>query len=149
MRPPAPDAFVWKLLDLHTSLLRVSRGRLGGRLGRLRFLVLHHVGARTGADRQDTLLYRAHGEDIVIVASKGGGVRNPAWLHNLRAHPDVLVDLPGGGPPVAVRAREVDGPEREELWRFMVAMWPFYATYQRNTDRLIPVVVLERRPPPS
>jgi hypothetical protein len=50
---------------------------------------------------------------------------------------------------VAVRAREVDGPERDELWRFMVAMWPFYATYQRNTDRLIPVVVLERRPPPG
>jgi deazaflavin-dependent oxidoreductase (nitroreductase family) len=145
MKPPRPDSFVWKLLDLHTALLHASRGRIGGRLGRLSFLVLHHTGARTGAHRQDTLLYRAHGDDVVIVASKGGGERNPAWLHNLRAHPDVTVELPGSRRPVAVRAREVEGTEREELWDFMVAMWPFYATYQRTTRRLIPVVVLTRR----
>jgi deazaflavin-dependent oxidoreductase (nitroreductase family) len=145
MKPPKPDSFVWRLLDLHTALLHATRGRLGGRLGRLGFLVLHHVGARTGADREDTLLYRARGEDLVIVASKGGSERNPAWLHNLRAHPDAVVELPGSRRPVPVHAREAHGEEREELWRFMVAMWPFYDAYQRNTQRLIPVVVLERR----
>ncbi len=142
MRPPKPDSFVWRLLDLHTQLLHATRGRLGGRLGPLSFLVLHHVGARTGTAREDTLLYRAHGDDLVVVASKGGGERNPAWLHNLRAHPDVTVELPGSRRPVAVHAREVDGEEREALWRFMVEMWPFYETYQRNTQRRIPIVVL-------
>jgi deazaflavin-dependent oxidoreductase (nitroreductase family) len=145
MKPPAPDSLLWKLLDAHTWLLHATRGRVGGRLGRLSFLVLHHVGARTGARREDTLLFRARGDDLVVVASKGGGERNPAWLHNLRAHPDAVVELPGSRRPVAVRAREAKGAEREELWRFMAEMWPFYESYQRATRRLIPVLVLERR----
>jgi deazaflavin-dependent oxidoreductase (nitroreductase family) len=147
MKPPAPDSIVWRLLDLHTWLLHATRGRVGGRLGRLSFLVLHHVGARTGAAREDTLLFRPRGDDLVIVASKGGGERNPAWLHNLRAHPDVTVQLPGSPRRVPVHAREVHGAERDELWGFMVAMWPFYATYQRNTQRLIPIVVLSPSAP--
>lgn len=143
--PPAPDSWFWKALDAHTWLLRETRGRFGGKLGRLRFLVLHHVGARTGTARALTLLYKPRGDELVIVGSKGGGARNPAWLYNLRAHPDTVVELPGSSRLVPVRAREVTGAERDALWTEMVAFYPPYASYQRKTERLIPIVVLSPR----
>ena len=83
------------------------------------------------------------GEDLVIVASKGGYPRHPAWLHNLRAHPDTEVQI--GAERIRVHAREADEAERRRLWPRLVAHNPHWERYQRRTERRVPVVILEPR----
>jgi deazaflavin-dependent oxidoreductase (nitroreductase family) len=84
------------------------------------------------------------GDRMVLVASKGGYTKNPAWFHNLMAHPDVQVELPKEG-KVAVRARKASAEERRDLWPRVVDLYSGYAEYQESTSREIPVVVLDRR----
>jgi F420H(2)-dependent quinone reductase len=139
----------WPLLHramgAHTLAYRATRGLIGHRIPGLRapILLLEHVGAKSGKRRTSPLLYIPDGERYVIVASKGGFPRNPAWFHNLRAHPDVTVQV--GSAKRAVRARPASGEERERLWRRAVELYPPYADYQRRTERQIPLVVLEPR----
>jgi len=102
---------------------------------------LHHVGRRSGKARVSPLLYLADGDRLVIVASKGGTDRHPAWFHNLVANPDTTVEV--GRERRRVKARQASEKERERLWPGLVEMYPSYATYQSHTDRLIPVIVLE------
>ncbi len=140
------EKWLWRSFVWHTWLVRMTRGKIGGRLGRLHFLLLHHLGARSGAERVTPLLYHplADGSGYVIAGSKGGTAHNPAWVYNLRAHPDVEVEIPGEARRRAVRARELpEGDERERLWALMVADWRFFASYQRRTQRRIPVFLLE------
>ena len=129
----------------HLALFRASGGRLGGSLGGVRVLFLHHVGARSGKERISPLLYVEDGERLAIIASKGGHPKHPAWFHNLMAHPDTEVEL--GRERRRVHARVAEGEERERIWRKAVSMWPDYEGYQaRSRGRLIPVVVLDPRP---
>jgi deazaflavin-dependent oxidoreductase (nitroreductase family) len=82
----------------------------------------------------------------VIIGSKGGSATNPAWLYNLRAHPEVEIEIPGEERRRPVRAREVpEGDERERLWNLMVADWRFFDSYQKRTPRRIPVLLLTPR----
>jgi deazaflavin-dependent oxidoreductase (nitroreductase family) len=104
-------------------------------------VLLDHVGARSGKRRTIPLAYIEDGEDIVIVASKGGAPRNPAWFHNLRAHPDSAVQV--GARRVAVRARVATAEERSRLWPKVVDVYGGYGNYQRRTEREIPLVILE------
>jgi deazaflavin-dependent oxidoreductase (nitroreductase family) len=129
------------------GLFRVSGGRVGARMPGTKspILLLHHVGAKSGKRRVSPLIYVPDGEDVVVIASKGGVDKHPAWYHNLRAHPDTLVELPREGKR-RVRARVAEGPERERLWGKAVAIYKPYAEYQTYTERQIPVVVLERGP---
>ena len=108
-------------------------------------LLLDHVGAKSGTRRTSPLIYIPDGRDLVLVASKGGFGKHPAWLHNLRANPDTTVQV--GAQKRAVRAREATSDERRRLWPMAVAAYADYETYQRRTDREIPVVVLEPRRP--
>jgi deazaflavin-dependent oxidoreductase (nitroreductase family) len=143
--PPASSPF-WKLISLasrvNVAVYRLTGGRLGGRIGRAPVLVLRHVGRRSGSARVSPLLYLADGDRLVIVASKGGTDRHPAWFHNLMANPDTTVEV--GRERRRVRARQASEKERERLWPRLVEMYPSYAAYQSHTDRLIPVVILER-----
>lgn len=94
--------------------------------------------------RTTPLAYLADGEDVVLVASKGGHPRNPAWFHNLMANPETTVQV--GGEVLQVRARIATPEERERLWPLAEEAWPGYRTYQkRSQGREIPVVVLEPR----
>jgi deazaflavin-dependent oxidoreductase (nitroreductase family) len=88
-------------------------------------------------------VYRTDGDRWVVVASKGGAPRNPSWFENLRANPDVAIQVKGE--TVAVRATAAEGEERARLWSLMTEVWPPYDEYQTRTDREIPVVVLARR----
>ena len=106
-------------------------------------LLLEHVGARSGKIRTTPLGYLTDELGLVIVASKGGHRRNPSWLHNLRAHPDTVVQV--GSRRRAVHARIADAAERSRLWPKVVEMYPGYDGYQRRTQREIPLVVLEPR----
>jgi deazaflavin-dependent oxidoreductase (nitroreductase family) len=133
-----------RLMKGHTALYRASGGRLGHHVpGAPPSLLLEHVGAKSGTKRTTPLTYLADGEDLVIVASKGGNPRNPAWFHNLRAHPDVEVQV--GSERRPVRARLASPEERKRLWPEVVAIYGGYAGYQERTEREIPLVILEPR----
>jgi F420H(2)-dependent quinone reductase len=138
----------WPILNRlfagHALVYRASHGRIGHRLpGLPPMLLLDHVGARSGTHRTAALVYVADGDDLVLVASKGGYERNPAWFHNLRANPETTVQV--GSERRPVRARLADDEERPRLWRNAVRTWAGYRDYQRRTEREIPLVVLERR----
>ena len=106
-------------------------------------LILTTEGRRSGEQRRTPLIYGSHGDDHVVVASKGGADEPPAWYLNLEADPDVTVQVKGDRFPA--RARTATAEEKPELWRMMTGQWPAYDEYQTKTDREIPVVVLERR----
>jgi F420H(2)-dependent quinone reductase len=132
-------------MGAHTLAYRATRGLIGHRIPGLRapILLLDHVGAKSGKRRTSPLLYIPDGERYVIVASKGGFPKHPAWFHNLRAQPDVTVQV--GSAKREVRARVATGTERERLWRRAVELYGPYADYQKRTERQIPLVVLEPR----
>ena len=133
-----------QLTRLHTLLYRASGGRVGHRFrGGPPMLLLDHVGARSAVKRTTPLVYLRDGENIVLIASKGGHPRHPAWFHNLRAHPETTVQL--GSERLAVRARVADAGERARLWPKAVAIYAGYETYQQRTEREIPLVILEPR----
>lgn len=134
--------------NAHVALYRLTGGRIGHTVpGAPTMLLLDHEGARSGRRRTTPLLYLPDGEDVVIVASVGGHPRHPAWLHNLRAHPDTTVQVRDEVRPV--RAREADEDERARLWPRLDAMYGPFVSYRQRADeagRTIPLVVLEPRP---
>lgn len=134
------------LTQLHRALLRLTRGRVGSRLGSMPVIELTTRGRRSGARRSVLLTVAARDRDaLVIVASRGGDDAHPAWFLNLEADPRVGVGEPGGEAR-PMRARVADARERERLWPLVVGTYRGYAGYQRRTDRVIPLVLLEPEP---
>jgi deazaflavin-dependent oxidoreductase (nitroreductase family) len=134
-----------RLMAGHTFVYKASGGLIGHRFpGLPSMLLLDHVGARSRVMRTSPLLYVTDGENLVIVASKGGYPKNPAWYHNLMANPDTTVQV--GREKRSVHARVATDEERPRLWDKAAAAYPGYRDYQaRSKGRTIPLVVLERR----
>jgi deazaflavin-dependent oxidoreductase (nitroreductase family) len=109
--------------------------------GNAPLLILHTTGAKTGQERESPVLYRRQGDDLIVFASFAGGPVNPAWYHNLVAHPDATVEL--GTETRRVRARVADPKERDRLWEWNKQDYPGFGDYEEKTDRTIPVVILE------
>jgi deazaflavin-dependent oxidoreductase (nitroreductase family) len=105
-------------------------------------LILTTVGRRSGQARHTPLIYQGHGDDYLVVASKGGADDPPAWYLNLQANPEVQVQVKADR--FTARARTADAQEKPAMWETMVRSWPAYEDYQQKTSREIPVVVLER-----
>jgi deazaflavin-dependent oxidoreductase (nitroreductase family) len=105
-------------------------------------LLLTTTGRKSGKARTTPLIYQPHGDDYLVVASKGGAPDPPAWYLNLEQDPNV--ELQVRDEVFRARARTATPEEKPELWSTMTATWPAYDDYQRKTDRPIPVVVLER-----
>lgn len=122
------------------SEFRANGGRVGGMFEGMPLLLVHHVGARSGTPRIAPLAYLDDGGRYVVFASKAGAPENPAWYHNLLAHPDTTIEV--GSDTLAVRAEEVTGEERDRLFEIQKAQRPQFAEYEQKTDRVIPVVVL-------
>lgn len=121
---------------------RANEGRVGGPFEGARMIILHTVGARSGAERETPVIWFPDGESMLVVASAAGAPRHPAWYHNLMAHPRIDVEV--GIDRFAVEAGEVTGAERDALWARIVAEAPGFGEYQTKTDRVIPVVRLTR-----
>lgn len=133
-------------MGIHTLVYRATGGRLGHTLPGIggQMLLLDHVGAKSGALRTSPLLYVRDGENVFVIASKGGFPRNPAWFHNLKAHPDTTAQI--GAERRPVHARLATPKERERLWPRAVETYRGYADYQaRSRGREIPIVILEPR----
>jgi F420H(2)-dependent quinone reductase len=133
-----------RVMGLHTQAYRLSNGAIGHRFpGAPPMLLLDHVGAKSGIKRTIPLVYVEDGDDVVLVASKGGHPKNPAWYYNLRAHPDTTVQI--GSEHRSVRARVANSQERKRLWPKAVATYGGYRGYQERTQREIPLIILKRR----
>ena len=135
-----------RFMGVHTFLYRRTGGRLGHTIPGVpgKMLLLDHVGAKSGTKRTSPLLYVRDGEDLVVVASKGGFPKHPAWYHNLMANPDTSVQVKDERIPV--HARTAKPEERERLWALAVAGYHGYDDYAaRSKGREIPLVVLEPR----
>ena len=121
---------------------RANEGRVGGPFQGRPLLLLHHFGARTGAERVNPLAYQQVGEAWAVFGSKGGAPRNPDWYHNLIANPRARIEV--GTETFDVVARVAEGEERERIWAEQKRLMPGFAEYETRTARQIPVVVLER-----
>lgn len=108
-------------------------------------VLLHHRGAKTGTDRVSPVAgIRVDQNTWLVAASKGGAPENPAWFHNLLAHPDVEIETPDDG-FVPVSATELTGAERDEAWTRFTARSEGFRSYEQRTARTIPVLRLARR----
>jgi deazaflavin-dependent oxidoreductase (nitroreductase family) len=105
-------------------------------------LLLHMTGAKTGAARMTPLMFLDEGDLRYVFASKGGSPDNPDWFHNVRANPEVTVEV--GTEKYDARAREITGDERDRIYAAMADRFPQFGEYQEKTTRAIPVVALER-----
>jgi F420H(2)-dependent quinone reductase len=133
-----------RLMDGHAAVYRATNGLIGARLpGMPQMLLVDHVGAKSARKRTSPLVYAEDGENVILVASKGGYPKNPAWFHNLMANPDTQVQI--GSRRRDVHARVANPEERKRLWPKVVQVYGGYEDYRRRTEREIPLVVLEPR----
>jgi deazaflavin-dependent oxidoreductase (nitroreductase family) len=123
---------------------RANEGKVGGMFESMPILLLHHTGARSGKVRVNPLAYQVVGDRFAVFASKGGAPTNPDWYYNLKANPDVTIEV--GTQSIPVRARVAEAEERERIWNRQKELMPGFADYEKKTSRKIPVIVLE---PPS
>jgi deazaflavin-dependent oxidoreductase (nitroreductase family) len=119
---------------------QANDGRVGGMFEGMPLLLLHHTGAKSGKSRINPLAYQADGSRYVIFASKAGAPSNPDWYHNLKANPNVSIEV--GTDTIDVIAGEATGEERERLYRTQAERVPQFADYEQQTERVIPVIVL-------
>ena len=136
--PAGLSTFNERLIDE----LRAHDGTASGMFAGAPLLLLTTTGAKSGQPRVAPLAYTTDNGRFVVIASKGGAPTHPDWFHNVRANPEVTVEV--GTETFPARATIPAGAERQRLFDQMAAQMPNFAEYQRNTTRQIPVVVLER-----
>ena len=123
------------------SEFRANAGKVGGFFEGAP-LLLHHVGAKTGAERVNPLAYQQVGSSYAIFASAGGQPRDPQWFRNVVASPDVSIEV--GESTARARARVTEGDERAAIWATQKERMPNFADYEKNAaPREIPVVLLD------
>ncbi len=131
------------ILRVHEAIYKATDGRIGHRLIGVPTLLLRTTGRRSRATRTNALVYARDGEDYLIVASNGGSDRPPGWLHNLRASPQVEVQVGRERRAAVARVIEPAAPEFDRLWAIVNQNnHDRYTAYQRQTGRPIPVVTL-------
>ena len=135
-----------RVMEGHAWIYRASGGLIGHRVPFAPpMLLLEHVGAKSGKRRTTPLVYVEDGDDVVLVASKGGHPRHPAWYHNLRANPDTTVQI--GRERRPVHAHVATAAQRRRLWPMALKTYGGYRDYQERTERQIPLVILSPRGP--
>lgn len=131
--------------DFNAQIISEFRGHdgvVGGMFEGSTLLLLHHTGARSGKPYVNPLVYMADGDRFVIFASKAGAPENPAWYHNLKADPQVQIEV--GAETVCVVAAEATGEERDRLYAAQAERSGAFVEYQNKTERIIPVMILSR-----
>jgi deazaflavin-dependent oxidoreductase (nitroreductase family) len=122
---------------------RTNGGAVGGAFEGAPMVLVHHTGKRSGTERVNPMMYQAVDDAFAVFASAAGADKNPDWYHNLLAHPDTTIEI--GTDTVPVHARELPPAEREPIWETQKERYPGFAGYEAKTDRVIPVLLLERR----
>ena len=134
----SPADFNSKIVDEY----RANGGKLGGMFAGADLLLLHHTGAKSGAQRVSPLAYQRIGESYAVFASRAGSTANPDWLYNIVAHPDITIEI--GTETVPATARIAEPAERDVLWERQKRRVPQFAEYEKKAaPRKIPVIVLD------
>jgi deazaflavin-dependent oxidoreductase (nitroreductase family) len=123
---------------------RANEGKVGGMFAGADVVLITTTGAKSGKVRTNPLVYLPDGERIVIIASNGGADTNPAWFHNVKANPEITIEVGTGKFDVTAEPIE-SGPERDALYGRMAAVNAGFAEYEKKTSRVIPVVVLHKK----
>lgn len=132
-----------QVLRVHERIYKATDGRLGHGMIGVPTLLLRTTGRRSGATRTNGLVYARDGDDYLVVASKGGDPKAPAWLHNLRANPDVEIQVGRERQKATARVVAPSDPDYERLWKIVNENnQDRYSAYQEKTDRPIPVVAI-------
>jgi deazaflavin-dependent oxidoreductase (nitroreductase family) len=130
--------------DFNTQIIEefhTNEGRVGGMFEGMPLLLLHHTGAKSGKSRINPLAYQSDDGRYVIFASKAGAPSNPDWYHNLKAQPNVKIEV--GTDTIDVVAGEATGEERQRLYRTQVERVPQFGEYEKTAgERVIPVIIL-------
>lgn len=121
---------------------RSNEGRVGGQFEGAPLLLLTTTGAKTGNSHTAPVMYLQEGDKMMVFASKAGAPSNPAWYHNLVAHPDATVEV--GTEKYKVNARVLTGEERDRVFEKQATLYPGFREYQEKTTRVIPVIELTR-----
>lgn len=129
---------------LNAAGYKATGGKMFGKMGDAELAILTTIGRKSGKPRTVPLVRGSDGANVVFIASKAGHPTHPLWYLNLVANPEVKILI--GDREQTYIARTVDGPDRERLWKLMVAMYADYDNYQKWTDRQIPVVLCEPKP---
>ncbi len=122
---------------------REKDGSVGGAFAGAPMILVNHRGAKSGTAYTTPLVYTRDGGNYVVIASKGGAPEDPQWFRNLRADPDITIEV--GATTLPVRARVAEGEERDRLYRAQADLMPNFDEYAKATTRTIPVVVFEPR----
>lgn len=140
------DAALKFMNSAHRGLMALTGGRLGRKLLGMPVIELTTTGAKSGMERK-SMLTSPYFDDSswIIVASRGGDDRHPAWYHNLVAHPEVTVSI-GGAPPRQMKATVLDAEERDRIWAEIAGKYSNYRGYQTKTSRVIPLIRLTYNP---
>jgi deazaflavin-dependent oxidoreductase (nitroreductase family) len=137
-KPPVLDLFG----EEHVRQYRATDGEVGYEWNGATILLLTTIGRKSGEPHTLPLIMAPFGESYVVIASHGGAPTNPNWYGNLVNNPTVQVQVKGD--QFTATARTAEGDERAKLWKLMTVKWPNYDEYTKRTDRVIPVVVLDR-----
>ena len=132
--------FFRSLSALNVFVYRASGGRLMGQMGKAKILLLTTKGRKSGKWRTVPLLFLSDGDDLVLVASKGGAPADPAWFANLKAEPRAEVEIDRRR--FAVTAKQASSAEKDRYWPGLLALYPPYEAYQKRTPRPIPLAIL-------
>jgi deazaflavin-dependent oxidoreductase (nitroreductase family) len=120
----------------------VVRDAMGGHFKDVRLLLLHHVGRRSGDEYVTPLLHATSGRSFLVAGSNGGSQREPAWVANVEADPEVIVEVGERTLPATATVLR-DGPERDALYQVLVGIWPDMLQYETSTSRKFPVLRLD------
>jgi deazaflavin-dependent oxidoreductase (nitroreductase family) len=122
---------------------RANRGRVGGEWEGTPLLLLHHVGAKSGKARINPVGYLDDERGYLVIASNGGAPASPDWYYNLKAEPNITIEV--GAETIDVTAREATGGERDLLFRRLADRYRQLDEFERKTSRVMPVIVLTPR----
>ena len=135
------DRFIKWFMDLNAFLIRISNGRIGGRLGAQTILLLETIVRKTGQPRTIPIAYFFHEGKYLIVASNWGKDRDAYWYLNLLKNPRAKLTV--NGKTIPVESHAAQGDEYVRLWKFATEKHPPYLNYQKMTTRHIPIVVFD------
>lgn len=135
------DIFIKWFMSFNLFLLRISRGRIGSKLGAQTILLLHTTGRKSGQERVIPIAYFEYEGKYLIVASNWGKDKNADWYLNLKKQPRAALEI--NGKRIEVQSREAMGEEYDRLWKFATEKHPPYIDYQKMTARHIPIIIFE------
>ena len=136
------DIIIKWFMTINTLLLRLSRGRIGSKLGTQTILILHTIGRQSGQDRSVPIAYFFYEGYYLIVASNWGKDKQANWYLNLKKDPHAKLEI--NGKVISVTAREAQGDEYDRLWKYVTEHHPPYSEYQKMTTRRIPIMLFEQ-----